>query len=213
MASDDVVYCKRGCVYALAFVPIVGAIALVVAGIVVARPALTALRLHEAECTVTSSSIGADVTCKCPLGRNCRSTFPCLEIAVLYSEKGRNSSTYNVSGMGHNTTGHRSLLVDTQGLFGRTPQCAVRPCSKSAEDNSKEVADYRESWGTVGQQFPCFYDPDNDAEVSRTVIFSSKWAAFHALFWPVLLIFLSLAAAYFICYRFHCWCDDGTWDD
>ncbi|XP_066281820.1 calcium-activated potassium channel subunit beta-4-like [Branchiostoma lanceolatum] len=212
MGSDGESYCKRGCIFALAFVPVLGAIGLVVAGIVVAQPALTALRLREAMCTVTSSTIGADVTCKCPLGRNCRSSFPCLEIAVLYFEKGGNGTTYS-SSMDHNSTGHRSLLVNTQGLFGRTPQCAVRPCGKAADDNYKDVEDYQESWATVGQRFPCFYDPADDAEVSRTVTFNSKWAAFHALFWPLLVIFLSLAAAYFICYRFQCWCDDGTWDD
>ncbi|XP_078671617.1 calcium-activated potassium channel subunit beta-4-like [Branchiostoma floridae x Branchiostoma belcheri] len=221
MASDDwdYSYCKRGCVYSLAFVPVLGAIGLIVAGVVVVRPALTALRLREAVCTVTNSTLGADVTCKCPLGRNCRSTFPCLQIGVLYSdEKGSNGTTSGSPEMGqtkpHNTTSHRSsLLVNTQDLFGRTPQCAVRPCDKSDHGNAEAVLAYQESWGTAGQRFPCFFDPANEAEVSRTVVFGDKWAVFHALFWPLLVIFLGLAAAYFICYRFHCWCDDGTWED
>ncbi|XP_066275228.1 uncharacterized protein [Branchiostoma lanceolatum] len=178
------------CALFVVLIPICTIVALVMCGIFVAAPALQGLRMLPTECTVVSSGIvGGEVTCRCGGTKSnpCFSAFPCLQINVTY-----------LTGSGGNLT---SLLVDTQAIMGYARQCATRECSSSQIVNGLSVSSYKRSWGQEGMTYPCYYEDGNEREVSRTVVNTSKWLVFHALFWPLLILVISYSLGYFFCVK------------
>ena len=90
-------YRRRSCAYRLTRLGIsfflVGVILLIILGVLVVRPTLNDTRLQSTRCTVISSKYTSkDISCDC--GRYCTSHYPCLQIQVSYSVKGKRQTGY-----------------------------------------------------------------------------------------------------------------------
>ncbi|XP_066270576.1 calcium-activated potassium channel subunit beta-3-like [Branchiostoma lanceolatum] len=174
---------------------VIGAILLVVLGITVAQPAVVRMRTQQATCHVNGSHFVGDkpdrpsrFSCSCSLGRYdvCVSTYECLVISVTF-----------LTGDGQQRTAD---LVDSEEDLGN--ECAIAPCSRDHELNDEVVERYQETWGRVGQTYPCWYDPGNPSGAARTHVKSSWSEVFHALFWPALVMVVFSVAFCFAYTRF-----------
>jgi len=80
-------------------------------------------------------------------------------------------------------------------------QCSIHVCHKNTKDNEYDVTDFSDDYGTVGDNFRCYFNPTNTAEVFANVVTGNN--VMHAFVWPGLAmgfgVFLLVVVAFLSC--------------
>ncbi|CAH1793782.1 unnamed protein product [Owenia fusiformis] len=164
---------------------------LVVCGILMVKPALNATHFKPTHCTVDHSQVLKQMTRCTKLSGKVMHTsrFPCLQIYVRY--------------LGDRNNVHTSLLHDTDIQLAEFPKCSFEFCDGSAWLNEQQVLNFQRLHGRHGQMYKCWFNKDDPEEVIlRRRYDDPKVAAFHLIFWPVLLIVLTLIGLYVV-YKYY----------
>ena len=72
-------------------------------------------------------------------------------------------------------------------------QCSFYPpCKSSRQENEAAVQNYKLTYGTPGQTFPCLYNPEDPREIVRTRRFTLAHVV-HGLLWSSTVFITSVA--------------------
>ena len=72
-------------------------------------------------------------------------------------------------------------------------QCSVQPCYSDENINYHDVKDFKKHYGTVGQSFACYYNPNTLGEVFVRHADSSSdhMKILHSILWPMLIVVIA----------------------
>lgn len=75
-------------------------------------------------------------------------------------------------------------------------QCSITPHCVSGSNNKKEVEEFMQRYGTVGQRVPCFHHPSESGAVIKRIDRSVD--VIHILIWPCVAAAISLLFCLFV---------------
>lgn len=192
------------------------ALALILTGFMIVKPAIVTQNFLEADCEVITTKHLGRRECKCGGFTNddpyCMSTYSCLQIRVAYTTKDsifndpwsrtiplpdysfENETEYgNIADTYEDGTKYGVLFENELQMLSTSNECSFSACRSDSRMNKIDVEHFRNKWGEPSKTYKCFYNPNNATQVISEKKFK-KVHIFHALFWPSAILVISLVS-------------------
>ncbi|XP_039267629.1 uncharacterized protein LOC120342730 [Styela clava] len=153
---------------------VLGAIAAIVFGVLVAKPGIAALDFKNATCIVKSFGYRTTIPCDCSGLRSddpyCRSEYPCIQIMVGYEPR-KDVIHFNESeNFFQNLVMIRESETDFSGIKSR---CSFHHCHPDFSQNKLLVEEFRKKYGKPNSYYPCQYNVNNKEQVVTSLRFKT----------------------------------------
>jgi len=174
--SSNIILCVGICLGVL------GACLLVGFGLRYLKPYLQVRTMEKGQCFVIDWDLLANsVPCRC--GRDstsqCTSKYPCSKVMVNFTSKGillmNNVTVYD--------SYETYLLRDPTSL-----QCSFHKCDRMSARNAEALNNFMLRYGTVGDTYPCFYEPSQPWYAITSVV--DLATAVNTILWPSLALLM-----------------------